>query len=346
MKKEIFYTLLFFISLLHLHHEVIAQKTDTIVHINGNVLTGDFKKMKYGVVSWKMDGMGTISLEEVKINTIKSKKIFEIKMNNSFIYFGSFDTSSIARKVNIISHNQRELVDVQDIVEVYPIRRNFWMRTTGNFNLGGNYSKGSDIATIAFSGNLDYRKEKTYFNLVWDDNNTFQADTLSSTKADISLAWQRQIKNKYSSQVTIGASQNSELGIKQNYSLALAGLRDISYNVWNRLYTGVGLVGTRQIPLDDSGETTDLTGLIQVVWKVYRYSTPKISVDSNINFQPYLTSNGRYTTAINLSPSISIFSDDFKVGFKLYYNFDSQPATETASNSDYGINLQFTYSFH
>ena len=346
MKKVIFYTLLFFVSLLHLHHEVTAQKTDTIVHINGNVLTGDFKKLKYGVVTWKMDGMGTISMEEVKINTIKSQKIFEIKMKNSFIYFGSFDTSAIARKVNIIYNNQRELVNVQDIVEVYPIRRNFWMRTTGNFSLGGNYSKGSDIATIVFSGNLDYRKEKTYFSLVWDDNNTFQGDTLSSTKADLSLAWQRQIKNKYSSQVTIGTSQNSELGIKQNYSLALAGLRDISYNVWNRLYAGVGLVGTRQIPLDDSGETDDLTGLIQVVWKVYRYSTPKISVDSNINFQPYLTSSGRYTTAINLSPSISIFSDDFKVGFKLYYNFDSQPATETASNSDYGINLQFTYSFH
>jgi len=48
----------------------IAQKTDTIIHINGDVLTGDLKKMAYGVVTWKMDGMGTISLEEVKINTI------------------------------------------------------------------------------------------------------------------------------------------------------------------------------------------------------------------------------------------------------------------------------------
>jgi len=46
----------------HLH----AQKTDTIVHINGNVLTGDFKRMNYGIVTWKMDGMGTISLEEPK----------------------------------------------------------------------------------------------------------------------------------------------------------------------------------------------------------------------------------------------------------------------------------------
>ena len=35
-----------------------AQKIDTIYHINGNILTGDVKRLVYGVVSYKMDGMG------------------------------------------------------------------------------------------------------------------------------------------------------------------------------------------------------------------------------------------------------------------------------------------------
>lgn len=346
MKKAIFYTLFFFISLLQVQHEVIAQKTDTIVHINGNVLTGDFKKMMYGVVTWKMDGMGTISMEEVKINTIKSNKQFEIKLKSGAIHFGTFDSSAYARKVNIIYQNQRELVNVDDIVEVYPIKRNFWMRTTGKFSLGGNYSKGSNIATLAFSGNLDFRRQKTYFSLVWDNNNTYQGDSLTASKANITLGWQRQLKNHWSSSVAIGTSQNTSLGIKQNVSLALAGIRDISYNAWNRLYLGAGLVAIRQIPLDDSEIKNDLTGIVQMVWKVYRYTSPKISLDSNIDFQPYLTSEGRYTVAFNLNPSISVFSNNFKVGFAFYYNYDSQPATEEASNNDYGINMQITYVLH
>ena len=63
------------------------------------------------------------------------------------------------------------------------------------------YSKGSKVATIAFSGGLNYRKKKSYFDLSWDDNNTYQGDTLSSTKTDVVFAWQRLLKNKWSTQV-------------------------------------------------------------------------------------------------------------------------------------------------
>jgi len=325
---------------------VVAQKTDTIVHINGNVLTGDFKKMVYGVVSWKMDGMGTISMEEVKVNTIISKKQFEIKLKNGTIYFGSMDSSSIDRKVNILVENERELVSIEDIVEVYPIKRSFWLRTSGNFSLGVNYSKGSDIATVAFSSNLNYREKRSYYYFDWDNNNTFQGDSLSSSKADAEIAWQRLIKKKWSSQVAVGASQNSELGTKLRVNLNVIGLRDISYNIWNRLYAGAGLSVSRETPYDDSGETNDLAGLFQVVWKVYKYTYPKVWVDSNISFLPYMTDSGRYRTVFNLNPKVSVFNDNFKVGFSFYYSFDSKPPSETSSTYDYGINLQLTYSFH
>ena len=63
------------------------------------MLTGDLRKLDYGVVTWKMDGMGTISLEEVKIKTIHSKKEFEVKMRTGEIIFCSFDSSEVAEKV-------------------------------------------------------------------------------------------------------------------------------------------------------------------------------------------------------------------------------------------------------
>ena len=231
LKIGALHTFLFFILIFYSNRAAIAQKTDTIIHINGNVLTGDFKKMAYGVITWKMDGMGTISMEEVKVNTIISKKQFEIKMKDGSILFGSMDSSRIQRKVNIVTTDQKDLVAIDDIVEIYPIKRSFWMRTSGNFSLGVNYSKGSNIATLAFSGDINHRKKKSYFAFNWDNNNTFQSDSISSSNINTVLGWQLLLKNKWSTLVSVGASQNSELGTKLRLALNLIGVRDITYNI-------------------------------------------------------------------------------------------------------------------
>lgn len=346
MKDKRHYIILLLLFTLFIQKAVDAQKVDTLYHINGNALTGDLKKIEYGVVVFKMDGMGTINVEEVKVNSILSRKSFEIKLKNGIIYFASFDTTGVDRKVYLVFDTGRKLVNIEDIVEVYPIKRNFWMRSSGDFSLGLNYSKGSDVATFAFSGDLDYRKQKTYFNLAWDDNTTYQGDSISASKADITFAYQRLLKKKYSVEASIGASQNRELGTKLRIALSTLALRDIVYSSWNRLYAGVGLSVTSETPYDDSGVREDLAGIFSVVWKVFKYTHPKIWVDANISFIPYLTDSGRYRSVFNLNPKINLFSDNFKVGFKFYYSLDSKPPSEAASTTDYGINLQFTYSFH
>jgi len=323
-----------------------GQKIDTIIHINGNILTGDFKKLVYGVVTWKMDGMGTISLEEPKISTIISQKTFEIKMDDGKYYFASFEKSEENRKVYLSMPDKSLLVDIDDIVQIYPIKNSFWSRTSGNFSLGVNASKASNVATVSFSGNVDYRKRSSYFNFNWDTNDTYQGDSLSSSNTNISLGWQRALKNGWSTDVAITASQNTELGTKLRLGLNLLGIKDITYNEWNRLYTGAGLNIAQETGYDDVEATTDLAGLFVVYWKIYKLTVPKVWLDSNISFLPYITDSGRYRMNFNFNPKVSIFSDNFKVGIVFYYNYDSKPTSEQASNDDYGLNLQFTYALH
>ena len=82
------------IFLVVLSFSVYAQKTDTIVHTNGNILTGEIKRIDFGIVSFKMDGMGTIKYEMDKVQSIKSDKYFEIKLAHGLFYFGTFLQSS------------------------------------------------------------------------------------------------------------------------------------------------------------------------------------------------------------------------------------------------------------
>jgi len=323
----------------------MAQKTDTIYHVNGNILTGDFKNLNYGVISWKMDGMGTISLEEVRVNTMISRKQFQIKTKDDMIYFGSFGASEEPRTTYIHLEDRKVLVRIEDIVEVYPIKKNFWMRTSGSFSFGLNYSKGSNVATVAFSGNLKYRKRISYFELAWDDNNTFQGDSLSSTNSNISLAWQRVLKKSWSTQAIFGASQNSELGTQLRWALDLMVVKDLQYNEWNRLYLGGGLSAIHEVPYGDTIDESDLAAILQLVWKVYKYTSPKIWVDANLSYLPYLT-DGRYRTTFNLNPKVNLLSDNFMVGLTFYYNYDSSPSENAISSQDYGLNMQFSYTFH
>jgi len=346
LNKTKLYYLLLFSFLVIPFNKVLAQKTDTIYHINKNILTGELKSLAYGVFTWKMDGMGTISLEEIKVSTIISKKQFEIKMKSDEIYFGSFDASSQGGTVFIVTLEEKKLVTISDIVEIYPIKSNFWLRISGDFSLGFNYSKGSNIGNLAFSGNLNYRKKKAYFEMAWDENNTYQADTLGSRKADVSIAWQRLLKNGWSTQLSVEFGQNSELGLKERWGVNLMGLKDISYNNWNRFYAGTGLALTHEIPYGNPSEQNDIAGIFQLVWKVYKYKNPKLWVDSDISFLPYLTESNRNRVVFNLNPKISIFSDDFKVGLKFYYTYDSKPPAEAPSTNDFGVNFQLSYSLH
>ena len=332
--------------LLIFFFEMSAQKTDTIVHINGNVLLGDFKKMQYGVVTWKMDGMGTISLEEPKISTIISSKEFEIKMETGATYYGSFLASKEKCKVILFVDGEKILVNVDDIVEVYPIKRNFFMRTSGNFSLGANFSKASNVATVAFSGNFTYRKRKSHLDFIWDSNNTYQGDTLSASKSDITLGWEQTLRKGWYSNVSIGANQNLELGTERRWTLNLAGIRDLIYNDWNRLYLGMGLNLSQESSFNSTDVTNDVAGLIIVKWKVYKLTNPKLWVDADITFLPYFTDPGRNRFSFNLNPQVSIFSNNLKVGMSFYYTFDSKPTTEAAANDDYGLNLQLTYYYH
>jgi len=348
LNKAILHNTVFFFTVLIIlsSQEMMAQKTDTIVHINGNILTGELKKMVYGIITWKTDGMGTLSIEEVKVKTIKSDKMFEIKMKNGFVYFGSLDTSHVLSSVYIVFSNGRQLAKLKDIVEIYPIKKNFWMRSSGNLSLGANYSKGSKVGTISFSGNLNYRKKRTLYSLTWDDNNTFQGDTLSSSKSDAAFGWQRLIKGKWYFQISVSASQNTELGTKVRIGLTPVALYDIVYNNWNRFYVGTGMMMARETPYDDSGITNDLAGFVGFAWKVYRYKKPKVWVEADFGFIPYFTDWGRNRLVFNLNPKVSVFNNDFKIGFKFYYNYDSKPSSVDYAKNDYGITLELTYSFH
>ena len=324
-----------------------AQKTDTIVHVNGNVLKGDLKKMEYGIITWKMDGMGTINFAEPFVSSIISKKQFEIVLKNGLIYYSSFEASDSTGEVIITKGSEKASIKIDDIVEIHPIKGNFWMRFSGNVSLGANYAKSSNLTTVAFSGNLDFRKKKNDLILTWNLNLSFQNDSTITRNSETFLSWQRLLDKQWSSLVSLGTSQNLQLGIKRRYTLSLGALKDITYNTWSRLYLAGAFSVINETSFDvNTNSTQDLAGVIRLAYDIFKYTSPKISLKSNINYIPYFTGDSRSRASLNLTPSISIWNSNFKVGVNFYYTYDSNPPEGSLSNEDIGINLQLTYAIN
>ncbi|MFK5857626.1 MAG: DUF481 domain-containing protein [Bacteroidota bacterium] len=322
-----------------------AQKTDTIVHVNGNVLLGEIKKLDNGIITFKMDGMGTIKFELDKVNTFSSNKNFQITVKSGMQYYGSFDTSLVNRKVRINFLNGNELIPIENIVEMYPIKKNFWLRTSGVFSLGFNYSKGSGIASLTSSGNLNYRNRKSYTILNFNENTTIQQDTITSNKSDITLDFKRVLVNKWYIGFNTEASSNSELGLDLRL---LAGLSINNYlvqNYHNRLFLAAGFSGNREWANGIEDPTNSIEGLLGVNYHYFKYTSPEINISSFINAYPSFTTTGRWRVNYSLDAKVEVIND-FHIGINFYYNADNKPLSADASTNDYGVTTTFSYSFH
>jgi len=340
------YIIILNIILLCLTNNVLyAQKTDTIVHTNGNVLLGEIKKMDNGIITFKMDGMGTIKFQVDKVNTFSSDKNFQIVMRHGLQYYGRIDTSGINRKVKLILLNGEELLSVGEIVEMYPIKKNFWLRLSGVFSLGFNLSKGSGIANLTSSGKLSHRNRKSFAEINWSDNTTFQNDTLSSNKTDGSLTFQRLLKKQWYLGFNMEGSSNSELGY--DFRL-LGGVSIINYLVQdyhNNFYVSVGTNGNREWTDSDTDPTNSLEGLLGFNYHYFKYTDPEINITTYLNTYPSFTTSGKWRVNYYIDAKVEIISN-FQIGINFYYSFDNKPVNVDASKTDYGITTTLSYSFH
>ena len=90
--------------------------------------------------------------------------------------------------------------------------------------------------------------------------------------------------------------------------------------------------------------TTTLLGMLIISFKEFKYSTPKVSIDSRLAIFPGITDWGRIRMGFNLSSKYEIFKD-FNVGLNFYDEFDSRPPAGALSKNDFGLNFTIGYEF-
>ena len=313
----------------------LGQKTDKVTLKNGDTITGEIKNMKLALLSFKMDGPGTISIKWEEVVGIKSIKIFEFTLRSGAMFVTNLDTLFL----------RKEIHSLDDIVEIIPIKDKFFSRISGDVNLGFNYTKSNSILQSNFSGNVVYKVPKLQAGLRINSVLTnYGEDTSLTKKQDVMASISYDIGKYFFIGSSLGWQENTELGLANRYLVNAIVGRELITDNHNRFYVAGGLSGNEEQSIESKAYTPHLDALFQVSYKRFYYSTPKLSINADYLIYPSLSEWGRIRMQADLNVSIEVF-EDFNTGIVFYYSYDNRPPQGSLSTFDYGILLTIGYSF-
>lgn len=333
-----FYIFLKFIFLIFLSGSGIStlgQKTDKVVLLNRDTLTGEILSMKLGMLTYKMDGPGTISIKWEYVTAIKSVKVFDFTLRTGEIIVSNLDSL-------FQSHRQ---ISLNDIIEIIPIKDRFLARLIGDVNLGFNYTKSNSILQSNFSSNTTYVIPKREISLKLNSVLTnYGRDTSLTKKQDIIGNYMRNLDKNYFWDLSLGWQQNTELGLSSRYLVSSTfGWQPLTDN-HNRLLAAGGLSYNQEQSVETGKFSGNLDALFTVGYKRFYYSTPKLSINASYLVYPGLSDWGRLRMQADLNVSVEIFKD-FQTGLVFYYSYDNKPPQGSLSTNDYGILFSIGYVF-
>ena len=312
----------------------LGQKTDKLLLKNGNQITGEIKNMKFAKLSFDMDGPGTISIKWEHVVKITSDKKFQVTMQNGDVLITRLDSSFFDQPATTLD----------SIIEIVRIQDKFMQRLDGNIDLGFNYAKSNSALQFNFNSSITYRKPKAELNFKLNSVITDNATDSISRKQDATMDFYRKLKNRNYVNFLFGWQQNTELGLENRFILPVVAGKILLNNNHQRLLTGAGLSYNLEESSGSTSYSSSLEGMIIISFKEFKYSTPKLSIDTRLAVFPGLSDWGRVRMGFNVSTKVEIFKD-FNVGLNFYDDFDNRPPAGASSKNDYGINFTIGYEF-
>ncbi len=322
---------------------VLAQKTDIIIMNNGDRITGEVKKLEYGLVTFKTDDAGTLSIKWDKIATLTAKESFEVEKEDGSVYFGSIPESPKPDTLIIATDLFRFEIPNANVVSIIPIKNKFLKRLDGSVGVGFSYTKATTLSQLNFNTSVQYRTRKMVTSFSYDGNLSTQEDESTTRRQEFNYVLQRLLPGKWFYGTQTGFEQNSELGLDLRINLGVAGGRNMIQNNRNVFQALIGFQGISEWLTGVTESTRDFEGVITLYYSLFKYDSPKSNISATVAAFPGITDLGR----IRVNTSMRIGQEivrDFTIGLTFYNSFDNQPPEGSAKN-DWGVTTSIGYTF-
>lgn len=326
----------------------MAAKTDTVLLVNGNAITGEIKSLDFGVLRYSTDSMGTVSIDWEDIISITTKQTLQVEVSDGTFFFGRLDSADERFEIKVRTLSEDVNLSTSRIVKMTPIdaEESFWQRLDGSFSLGFDSEKSSQVTTLRSAADVSFRTRQFLIGLNATFNITDQpgADEESQTqrRENVRVNYQRFRGNRWFTDWAVGWERHDELGILSRYSGSGSFGRYLVQTNRNQFSLTAGLNITQTSFIGEDESTANTEGKFQV-----RYLHRNLDPDSNITFTsnifPLLEDFSTYRVETDLIFRRE-FIDDLYFDVTLSSSYNSAPPTG-AEKSDYTLTTSIGYSW-
>ena len=322
----------------------IAAKTDVVLLVNGNTITGEIKSLDFGSLRYSTDSMGTVSIDWEDIVSITTKQTLQVEVSDGTRYFGTLDSSDDRFAIKVQTMVGEVDLHTSKIVRMVPIdaEETFFERLEGSFSLGFDSERASDVTTLRTTADLAYRTRRYLVGLQATVNNTTQAEDDTKNRTNIRGNYQRFRGDRWFTDWFGGWERHDELGIQSRVSGGGALGRFLVQTNRNQLSLtgGLNITSTDFTGDDPSSETVE--GRIQGRY-LHRNLDPEASVTFTTNIFPLLEDLSQYRAESELIFRRE-FVEDLFFDVTLSHSYTTSPPTG-AEKADYTLTTSIGYSW-
>lgn len=322
------------------------DKADVVTMRNGDRLTGQIVVMQFGKLSLSTDYLGTATIEWLDIARAESPQQFIVEDLRGRYFSGTLVASDTDRRIVVRGDDGvTTALGLDEIERIYADETIFWNRLSGSFAVGFDYAKASEVSTITGNFDTTYRAPEFRWNINADINSTKDPEQGTTERDSLGFTYQWLLRQqRFVSGLSL-LERNEETGIDLRLQLGAGFGKYFRQTSKSELSGMLGLAWTREWATGSEDSQESIEGIIGGNWRIFKFNSPTISMNSAALLFPNLTDRGRYRTNLNLSLRRELVKD-FYLDLSFYHAYDSKPPNVNAENSDYGVTTSLGYSFY
>jgi hypothetical protein len=319
-------------------------KTDLITLQNGDRITGRILYVQYGILQVSSQHAGSISIEWPSVRSIQSGYSFRVEKLGGEYFAGVINTDPDGKSLVVGTGTHAVTIPMEQVARVVPYEADFWQRIDGSVSLGYNFTKSSGVSQGSFDFSTHYSDAALEAALDAQVSATHAPQGNSSDQSQVtsSVYFLRPGPNFWG---LLGALQRDQnLGIDGRVLFGAALGRHLYETADARLQGIVGLVFDQEWAAGGGSSQNSLEGVFGGEWRVFRFSYPKINLDTSLLLYPGITDAPRVRGNLNITLTFKL-TDRFSIRLSEFGNYDSRPPAVGAQTLDYGITTSMGYDF-
>ena len=323
-----------------------APKTDVVIFMNGDKLTGEFESLKRGQLSLNTEATGTISIEWNKVLSIVSNQRIQVETDRGIRYFGNLISSDEGVRVVVMTDGGPLSLDAAQVILMTPIEgegRGIHALDV-DLSVGYDFAKAGGIEHATIGVNMDFRSltriESLRFSTVLTDSDTQE----NSRRTNLALQHTRLLKKRWFVTGSLTFDQNDELGLELRSSVGGGVGQFVVQSNTMLLSLEAGLQYSREDQQAEPEDIDSVEAIFTTNWDWFLFDDPELDWSTRFQLIPSLTESGRVRGELDTTLSWEIIGD-LKWAVSVYGSWDNQPQSPEASTSDYGVNTTLVYEF-